>query len=112
MQSPRMTAMAQTKTLSKTKLMGGLQCPKQLWLGLHRPELVPETDAATQAQFDEGNEVGAAARQYFGPGHLVETEYWDMAKGVAATQAAIKRGEKVIYEAAFQFEDFFARADI
>lgn len=42
------------KTLSKSKLMRGVQCEKNLWLTLHKPELEPETDKATQKQFDEG----------------------------------------------------------
>ena len=43
--------------LSKSKIAIFEQCPKRLWLSVHRPD---ETviDAATQAKFDVGHQVG------------------------------------------------------
>ncbi len=101
-----------TKPLSKSKLMRGIQCPKNLWLHLHRPELEPKTDTATQMQFDEGNEVGELARKYFGKGVLIDNDYWDYAGAHRATQKAIADGEKIIFEASFLVDGLYARADI
>ena len=42
------------KILSKTKPMRGFQCHKNLWPHLHKPNLEPKVDTATQNQFDEG----------------------------------------------------------
>ncbi len=98
--------------LSKSKLMRGVQCPKSLWLTIHRPELEPKVDTATQMQFDEGNEVGDLARQHEGNGALIDNDYWDYDGAHQATQDVIKFGEKIIFEASFQFQDLFARADI
>ena len=100
------------KILSKSKLMKGVQCQKSLWLSIHKPELEPKVDTATQMQFDEGNEVGELAREHEGKGVLIDNNYWDYDGAHASTQKAIKSGEKRIFEASFKFEDFFARADI
>jgi CRISPR/Cas system-associated exonuclease Cas4 (RecB family) len=100
------------KILSKSRLMRGLQCEKNLWLNLHKPELEPKADAATQMQFDEGNEVGELARKLAGKGTLIDTPHFEYQKAYDTTQLAIKSGDKLIFEAAFLFEDLFARADI
>jgi predicted RecB family nuclease len=100
------------KPLSKTSLMSGIQCPKNLWLNLNRKDLAEEVDTATQMQFDEGNEVGELARKHFGKGELIDFEYWEYDKAHAATQELIKNGTKVIYEASFLVDGLFARADI
>ena len=101
-----------TKIFSKSKIMRGLQCEKNLWLHLNKPELEPKADLSTQMQFDEGNEVGELARKYAGKGVLIDVPYYEFQKAHEATQQAIKNGEKLIFEAAFLFEDLFARADI
>lgn len=98
--------------LSKSKLMRGVQCEKNLWLSIHKPELEAETDEATQMQFDEGNEVGDLARQLEKQGVLIDAPYYDFDSAVKKTAEAIQLGESVIFEASFQFENLFSRADI
>ncbi|MES2528694.1 MAG: DUF2779 domain-containing protein [Bdellovibrionota bacterium] len=98
--------------LSKSKLMLGFQCEKLLWLTLNKPLDREETSAATQMQFDEGNEVGELARKLEGPGDLIEGEYWDLAGAAKKTQELIANGSKLIYEAAFLKDDLYFRADI
>lgn len=100
------------KTLSKSKLMLGMQCHKNLWLSLNTPELAPEVDAATQMQFDEGNEVGELAREHFGKGVLIDNHYSDFDGAHKATQKAIKDGAKLIFEASFLVDGLFCRADV
>src|SRR6266446_1784155 len=51
--------------LSKSKYLWGLQCHKLLWHAYNAKDLIPERDAATQAIFDQGHEVGALAKQIF-----------------------------------------------
>ena len=89
--------------LSKSRVMAGLQCHKRLWWTVHEPtapELVP--DEALQAIFDDGHQVGAVARTYVPGGVLIDPPYHAYAERVAATQAAVRRGEPVIYEASFR----------
>lgn len=52
------------KNLSKTKLLAFRQCPKRLWLEVHRPDL-REDSSATEASFQVGYEVGEIARRLY-----------------------------------------------
>lgn len=99
--------------LSKSTYIRGRQCPKALWLYKHRRDLMPPVDAATQAVFDTGHEVGSLAQQLF-PGGVdcsPATPY-EFGPAIAATQAAIARGERIIYEAAFLHDGVLAALDI
>ena len=99
--------------LSKSTYIRGRQCPKALWLYKHRRELMPPVDAATQAVFDTGTNVGLLAQQLFPGGVDCSPEhFYDFGPSVAATQAAIARGERVIYEAAFLHDGVLAALDI
>jgi hypothetical protein len=51
--------------LSKSKFIAGLQCSKLLWHAVNTPDQFPANDAATQAIFDQGHEVGAVAKSLF-----------------------------------------------
>jgi len=54
------------RNLSKSKLIAYRQCPKRVWLEVHRPELREDSDA-TQASFAVGNTVGDIAHQLYDP---------------------------------------------
>lgn len=47
--------------LSKSKIISGLQCPKRLYLGVHRPELAEVSDE-TERMVLNGHLVGEIAR--------------------------------------------------
>ena len=57
------------RTFSKSKLLALRQCPKRLWLEIHRPDL-REDSAATQASFQIGHQVGDIARRIYDPESL------------------------------------------
>ena len=71
--------------LSKSRYTAGLQCPRRLWLGRHRPDAAAEPDAARQAVFDMGHEVGVAAHALFPGGVLVDEPYYRHAEGNSAS---------------------------
>lgn len=99
--------------LSKTRVMAGLQCHKRLWWTVHEPaapELEP--DHATQALYDDGVHVGRVARAHVPGGVLIDLPYHAYAERIAATRAALHRGERVIYEAAFRSDPVFVSVDI
>ena len=52
--------------LSKSKLQAYRQCPRRLWLEVHRPSLRADSKEA-QARFDVGYQVGDLARRLFDP---------------------------------------------
>jgi len=54
------------RNLSKSKLLAYRQCPKRLWLEIHRPDL-REYGAQTEASFQVGNEVGKIAQKIYDP---------------------------------------------
>jgi len=98
--------------LSKTKLMRGYRCQKCMYLTIHHPELEAPITPETQALFDQGNLVGAKAREYFPGGILIDNRPWDFTGALAATQEKIAAGANIIYEAAFAYQGCYARADI
>ncbi len=56
--------------LSKSRILAGIQCPKQLYLKTYHPE-VAEESASLQAIFDTGNRVGELARTLYPQGTLI-----------------------------------------
>ena len=45
--------------MSKSKFLWGSQCKNLLWYAYNAKDQIPEPDAAQQAIFDQGHEVGA-----------------------------------------------------
>jgi hypothetical protein len=100
-------------SLSKSRFVSGLQCPKKLWWQVHEPD-APElaTPPDQQAVFDRGHEVGALARTYVPGGILIDLPYYETAARVEATRQAIDAGAHAIYEASFIADDVFVAVDI
>ena len=57
--------------LSKSKINLFAQCPKRLWLSVHRPELAEETDRV-RASFAAGHVVGEFACSLLPDGIMVD----------------------------------------
>jgi hypothetical protein len=100
-------------TLSKSKLLAWRQCPKRLWLEIHRPEL-REDSAATQASFATGNEVGAVARLAYDPDRrCTELIVEDMGiSGILKQTQVLLPKRRPIFEAGFTIPGALALADI
>ena len=102
------------RTLSKSKLIAFRQCPKRLWLEVHRPEL-KETSPETEARFQVGYQVGDIARRIYDPkgqGALIDfkTEGFDGA--YARTAELVANSRQPIFEAGFQVKGAMAFADV
>ena len=99
--------------LSKSTFMKGCQCPKALWLYKHKPELRTEVSDQQQTIFDQGTNVGKLAEQLFPKGVDARPENtFAYQQSVVDTQKYILEGHKVIYEAAFQYDQVLAALDI
>jgi len=98
--------------LSKSLYMSGRQCPKRLWLELHRNELIIEPNIEQQFLFDEGKTVGIFAREWRGNGALIDINYKNINQAFENTQIAISNNEKRIYEAGFCKGPYRAFLDI
>jgi len=99
--------------LSKSKFLSGLQCHKRLYLEVHQPALATKPDAATQAMFDMGTEVGELARSRFSGGILVTAGYRQSEAALEQTAALVQDlAVPAIFEGAFLHGGVLIRADV
>lgn len=101
------------RTLSKSKLLAYRQCPKRLWLEVHRPRL-REDSATTQASFAVGHHVGDIARRLYDPkgnGVLIDLQADGFDAAFARTQGLLQSAQP-IFEAGFRAEGALALADV
>lgn len=97
--------------LSKSKITMFEQCPKRLWLSVHRPDLA-EQDEGAEARFAIGHEVGGVACALLPDGVMVEAEP-DLAAALATTQDLFDGGyDRPIFEATLQHDGVLVRIDV
>lgn len=98
-------------SISKSKFLSGLQCQKLLWFYYNAKDEIPKPDAAQQAIFDQGHEVGALAKKMFPGGIEVGAGVFDLPEAIRLTTDAVKL-RKPLFEAAFTSNGGYARVDI
>lgn len=97
--------------LSKSKISMFEQCPKRLWLSVHRPEL-GNHDAASEARFAAGHQVGSIACSLLPTGTMVEAEP-DLAAALTTTRTLLESGHnQPIFEATLEYDGVLVRIDI
>lgn len=96
--------------LSKSKIAAFEQCPKRLWLQVHRPELT-EISAATQAVFATGHQVGDVACSLVPGGIMIEADP-DIRAALQVTGELVRDRSAPLFEATFQLEGVLVRVDI
>jgi hypothetical protein len=101
-------------TLKKSTFLSGLHCARRMWWEIHDKgceEL--KTGLATQILFDQGNEVGALARERVPGGILIRRDKGNFVSSFSQSRAAVADpGVDVIYEAGFVALDTMIFADI
>jgi len=103
--------MSRTPYISKSKYLQEQQCSKLLWSAYNAKHLFPDVDAALQAVFDQGHEVGSLAKRMFPNGIEIKTDPADFEGAIRLTQEALLL-RRPIFEAAVSANGGFARADI
>jgi hypothetical protein len=101
------------RNLSKSKIIAFRQCPKRLWLEIHKPEL--RDDSASEAAFAIGNEVGEIARQVFDPkgsGDFIDINDLGHSEAIARSAMLLERGDGPIFEAGISASGALAYADV
>lgn len=98
-------------TLSKTDYILYRECPKNIWLKIHKPDLYYQSELSDfeKAIIETGNEVELVARELFSEGKLIE------GRGIEAqrlTQDYLSKHEPVLFQPAFAQDSFFAAVDI
>jgi hypothetical protein len=98
--------------LSKSLYTRAIQCQKSLWLKKHNKDVLTPPNAAAQAIFENGNEVGDLACKLFPNG--VEIPYLNTTfqDKINLTQEYINQGTQNIYEATFEFDGILIMIDI
>lgn len=101
------------RKLSKSKIIAYRQCPKRMWLEIHRPEL--RDDSGSEAVFAIGNQVGEVARKIYDPkseGLLIDVDAlgWDGA--FAETGKWLASTREPLFEAALHLPGALALADV
>jgi len=101
------------RVLSKSRFTAGWRCHKLLWWTVHEPdarELQP--DKVLQDLFDQGRQVGDAARGLFPGGVLIDLPHSARTERVARTRDALASGAPAVFEAAFQAGGVFVAVDV
>jgi len=101
------------RALSKSKLMAYRQCPKRLWLEVHRPDLRKDS-SATQASFAVGHQVGDIAQRLYDPagqGALINPQAEGFDAAFLRTQELLQSAQPV-FEAGFRAQGALAFADV
>ncbi|MBU8870742.1 MAG: DUF2779 domain-containing protein [Gemmatimonadales bacterium] len=96
--------------ISKSKYISGLQCPKLLWTQYNDKNAIPAPDAATEAIFAIGHSVGDLAKELYPDGIEVPWSR-NLEETTAATMDLLPQ-RKPIFEASFQIDGCYCRADI
>lgn len=97
--------------LSKSRISAFEQCPKRLWLSVHRRDLA-EVDAGSEARFAAGHAVGEIACALHPDGVMVQA-HAGLGAAVAETAKLIARGHPgPIFEATFEHEGVLVRVDV
>ncbi len=101
------------RTFSKSKLLALRQCPKRLWLEVHRPDL-REDSAATVASFQVGFQVGDIAQRIYDPedrGALIDVKREGFSRAFERS-AELLNATQPIFEAGFSAGGALAFADV
>ncbi len=99
--------------LSKSRFTSGLQCHKKLWWEVHEPDALElQPDKVLQDLFDQGRQVGEAARARYPGGVLIDLPHNVGGERVAATQKALAEGAPAVFEATFIADDTFVAIDV
>jgi hypothetical protein len=99
--------------ISKSEYMMFLKHPAWLWLKKHDKSKLPAIDDNTQALFDSGHKFEPFAESQFPEGvSLGFTDYDEYLSLPVRTQDAITRGDKILFQPRFEWEQFTCICDI
>lgn len=98
--------------LTKSDFLKFVQCPKFLWLGKFRKDLMAQVDEAMQRRFDEGAEVEEYAYKLFPGG--VSARGKNIKDDIDNTKKILAAGEEIIFQPTFSNYDanLYCRSDI
>ena len=98
-----------THGLSKSRILIHRQCPRRLWLQVHKPALADESTG--QPLTEAGTTVGLLARHMHADGVLIDAE--DLRSALRQTaQALTVKPRRPLFEATFEHDGVLVRTDL
>ncbi|OAQ20650.1 DUF2779 domain-containing protein [Thermosulfurimonas dismutans] len=98
--------------LSKSRIMSYLQCPKRLWLEVHKPELKEENKDELKLCIFWGNKLNEIARTRYPGGILIEYSQ-NLSHTLEKTKQLINENiHSAFFEPAFAHQGLLVRVDI
>ena len=101
------------RNLSKSKIIAYRQCPKRLWLEIHKSEL--RDDSASEMVFQIGNQVGDMARSIYdldGNGEFIDINGLGHEQALARSAVLLESGAVPVFEAGMAAGGALAYADV
>ena len=98
--------------ITKSKYVSFCRCPRLYYLNEYHKEEARAFTEFEQQTMDQGTMIGDLARSYFGDYTLIERDNNSNMGMYNDTLNALNRGDKVICEASFIYEDLFCAVDI
>ncbi len=99
-------------TLSKSRILSFLQCPKRLYLEVHHRNLM-KYSASSEIAFRIGNEVGEVAQKVLMPGGVLIEYERGLRKAIETTHKYLNGlFDSTLYEATLQAQNIQVRADL
>lgn len=99
--------------LSKSTFVRSCQCLKSLHLYKNKFSLRDPISSSQQAIFNKGTDIGMVARGLFPGGEdATPSSHFKYSESVIKTRDLIRSGTKIIYEAAFQFQQVLVAVDM
>ena len=101
------------RSFSKSKLLAYRQCPKRLWLEIHKPGL--RDDSGSAMVFQIGNHVGEVARAIYDTEHagtFIDVDELGYEEAYARSAILLELGAAPIFEAGIKAGGAHAFADV
>jgi len=99
--------------ISKSNYMNFLRHPTWLWIEKHDKSKIPPVDENTQAMFDAGHQFEPYAESLFPEGVTLGFSDYDEYRSLPQrTKDAIARGDKVLFQPRFEWQEFTCICDI
>ena len=104
-----------SNTLSKSKYLKGLQCPKLLWISVNDKKRIPKPDEMTLKKFEDGDIIGELAKKVFPGGIDIPCGRGEFLRNIEETQKLLKNGVP-LFEAGIEVRSeggyLYSRADV
>ena len=104
--------MDNSRLITKTEFVRGLDCVRRVWLDRNRRDLKPPLSLANQERIEVGKRLGKLAQERYDAGVLATQPGAQASEAAASTKAMLASGAECLFEATFLSGDRLARLDV